>query len=229
MKAIGYCRVSTDEQATNGVSLDAQEEKIRAYCVAKDWELADIVRDEGISAKNLNRSGLQSILTRVPKRNGNRGFDGIVVVKLDRLTRSVGDLAQLNKLFEAHKVDFVSIQESVDTSTASGRLFHNIIASLSEWERGIISERTKDALRYKRSNGRLAGEVPYGYRTKEDGDTLEPIPEEQRILKRIAFLRKTNLSYQKIADGLNRSGIATKKEKRWCPAIVRSVLQHSSL
>jgi site-specific DNA recombinase len=229
MKVIGYCRVSTDEQASNGVSLDTQEEKMRAYCLAKDWKLMDVIRDEGISAKNLRRPGLQSILVRVPKRNGKRGFEGIVVCKLDRLTRSVGDLAYLNKLFEANRVALVSIQEAVDTSTASGRLFHNIIACLSEWERSVISERTRDALRHKRKNGCLAGEIPYGYRLKEDGETLEPIPEEQKILKKIRSLRGSSLSYRKIAHRLNSSGIATKKGRRWYPATVQSVLQHSSL
>jgi DNA invertase Pin-like site-specific DNA recombinase len=101
MKVIGYVRVSTDEQVSTGISLDVQEEKINAYCRAKDWELVKIVRDPGLSAKNLRRPGLQSILEIVPKRNGKRGFDGIVVVKLDRLTRSVGDLAYLNRLFES--------------------------------------------------------------------------------------------------------------------------------
>jgi site-specific DNA recombinase len=229
VKVIGYCRVSTDEQASNGVSLDTQEEKMRAYCLAKDWELMDVIRDEGISAKNLKRPALQSILVRVSKRNGKRGFEGIVVCKLDRLTRSVGDLAYLNKLFEANRVALVSIQEAVDTSTASGRLFHNIIACLSEWERGVISERTRDALRHKRSNGCLAGEIPYGYSLKEDGETLEPIPEEQKILKKIRSLRGSSLSYWKIADRLNSSGVTTKKGKKWYPATVQSVLQHSSL
>jgi DNA invertase Pin-like site-specific DNA recombinase len=229
MKVIGYCRVSTEEQVSNGVSLDAQEEKIGAYCKAKDWELVDIVRDEGISAKNLNRPGLQSVLRKVSKRNGKRGFDAIAVVKLDRLTRCVGDLAYLNKLFEANKLVLVSIQESVDTSTASGRLFHNIIACLSEWERGVISERTRDALRHKRNNGYLAGEVPYGYKLKGDGETLEPIPEEQKVLKKIRSLRGSSLSYWKIANRLNRSGITTKKGKTWYPATVQSVLQHSTL
>jgi len=228
MEVIGYSRVSTDEQVSNGVSLEAQEEKIRAYCKVKDWDLLDIVRDEGISAKNLNRPGLKSILGRVSKRNGKRGFDCMVVVKLDRLTRSVGDLAYLNKVFETNKLVLVSIQESVDTSTASGRLFHNIIACLSEWERGVISERTRDALRHKRNNGCLAGEIPYGFRLKEDGETLEPIPEEQKILKKIRSLRESSLSYWKIANRLNSLRVLTKKGKRWYPATVQSVLQHSS-
>jgi DNA invertase Pin-like site-specific DNA recombinase len=227
MKAIGYVRVSTDEQASNGISLDAQEDKIRAYCRAKDWTLVDVIRDEGLSAKNIKRPGLESILERIPRRNGNRGFEAVIVVKLDRLTRSVGDLAFLNKLFEAKKVSFVSIQESVDTSTAGGKLFHNIIACLSEWERGVISERTRDALRYKRRNGQLAGEIPYGFRVNGDGKTLEPIPEEQEILKDIKRHREFSLSYNKIAGLLNEKGIATKKGSRWYSQTVWSVLQHS--
>jgi site-specific DNA recombinase len=228
MKVVGYVRVSTDEQVSNGVSLDAQEEKIRAYCKAKDWDLVEIIRDEGISGKNLKRPGLQSILERVHKRNGKRGFDGLVVVKLDRLTRCVSDLGCLNKLFEANRMAFVSIQESVDTSTASGKLFHNIIACLSEWERGVISERTRDALRHKRSNGQRAGELPYGYALENDGKTLKPIPEEQETLKGIRTMRE-RLSYAGIADRLNAEGIATKKGSRWYAESVRSVLQHAVL
>jgi site-specific DNA recombinase len=227
MRVVGYCRVSTDEQVSNGVSLDAQEEKIRAYCKAKDWDLVEVIRDEGLSAKNLNRAGLQSILSRVSKRNGKRGFDGILVCKLDRITRSVGDLAYLNKLFEANKVAFISIQEAVDTSTASGRLFHNIIACLSEWERGVISERTRDALRHKRSNGQLAGEVPYGYEVAEDGKTLVPIPNEQEILKTILSLRESSMSYRKIAGQLNAMRVTTKKGHQWLTESVRSVVLHS--
>jgi site-specific DNA recombinase len=227
MNVIGYVRVSSEEQVAHGVSLDAQEEKIRAYCKAKDWDLLDVVRDEGISGKNLNRPGLQSILTKAHKRNGRRGFDGLIVVKLDRLTRSVGDLAHLNKLFETNKLTFVSIQESVDTSSASGRLFHNIIACLSEWERGVISERTRDALRYKRRNGELAGEVPYGYSVNGDGRTLEPVLEELAVVERIRSMRGSLLSYWKIADQLNATGIVTKKGRRWYPATVKSVLDHS--
>jgi DNA invertase Pin-like site-specific DNA recombinase len=227
MRVVGYVRVSTDEQASNGVSLGAQEEKIKAYCKAKDWDLVEVIRDEGISAKNLKRPGLQSILARIPKRNGKRGFDGIIVIKLDRLTRAVGDLAYLNKLFEVHKVAFIAFQEAVDTSTASGKLFHNIIACLSEWERGVISERTRDALRYKRSKGERVGEVPYGYRVTDDGMILEPILEEQQNLNKIRTLRESASSYSKIADYLNSQGIVTKKGSSWYPESVRSVLQHS--
>jgi DNA invertase Pin-like site-specific DNA recombinase len=92
----------------------------------------------------------------------------------------------------------------------------------------VISERTKEALQYKRSNGQLAGEVPFGYRTNGDGKTLEPIPKEQAVLKRIKSLKASSLSYQKIADRLNREGIPTKKGRsRWFAMSVRSVLLHN--
>ena len=91
MRAIGYARVSTDDQAQAGVSLDFQEEKIRAYCVAKDWDLVSLIRDEGQSAKDLKRPGMQRILEGVRKKE----FDVVVILKLDRLTRSVKDLGYL--------------------------------------------------------------------------------------------------------------------------------------
>lgn len=227
MKVVGYVRVSTEEQAINGVSLDAQEEKIRAYCQAKGWRLTEGIRDQGISAKNLNRDGLQSVLKQIPKRNGKRGFDALIVTKLDRLTRSVGDLAHLNRLFDLNKLSFVSIQESVDASTASGRLFHNIVVVLSEWERGVISERTQEALQHKRRHGKLAGELPYGFRLGKDRETLIPIEQEQATLRKIKKLMDSGVSFRKIADRLNQLGVPTKKGKLWFGASVKSVLDHS--
>jgi site-specific DNA recombinase len=91
MRAIGYVGVSTDEQATAGVSLSAQAEKIRAYCVAKDWELTGIIKDEAQSGKDLNRPGMQAILDGCTKDQ----FDVVVILKLDRLTRSVKDLGSI--------------------------------------------------------------------------------------------------------------------------------------
>ncbi len=225
MNLIGYCRVSTEEQAISGVSLDVQEEKIRAYCKVKDWDLKEIIRDEGISAKNLKRPGLQSILSRLSIRK-LKEFDGIIVHKLDRLTRSVKDLGILNELFEKNKITFVSIQEAVDTSTATGELFHNIVMSISQWERRAISERTRDALRYKRRMGQRAGEIPYGYRLGTDKKSLIPIPNEQEIIKEIKNLREKGYSYEGIATTLNLREIRTKKGKEWFPATVHSVLKH---
>lgn len=123
MRAIGYARVSTDDQAQAGVSLDFQEEKIRAYCVAKDWDLVSLIRDEGQSAKDLKRPGMQRILEGVRKKE----FDVVVILKLDRLTRSVKDLGYLvEDVFGKNHVAFSSLQDNLDTCTANGRMVMNI-------------------------------------------------------------------------------------------------------
>jgi site-specific DNA recombinase len=137
MRAIGYARVSTDEQSQQGVSLSHQAEKIKAYCMAKDWELIRVVRDEGYSGKDLTRPGIQEIIKGCRKKE----FDVVVTLKLDRLTRSVKDLGYLvEDVFNKHCVAFSSLQDNFDTSTANGRMVMNILATLAQWERDIISD-----------------------------------------------------------------------------------------
>ncbi len=223
MKVVGYIRVSTNEQAESGVSLAAQEQKIRAYCELNDWECAEMIRDDGYSAKDLNRPGLKRILDEVPRKG--RCFEGIVVTKLDRLTRSVRDLVRLTELADRHKVTLVSIQESIDTGTATGQLFRNIVTAISEWERGVIGERTREALNYKRRNGERIGAIPYGFTLAEDGKTLMPVPEEMKVLKRIQKERDRGMAFWLIADGLNADLIPSKSGGTWWTATVRSVLE----
>ncbi len=223
MSVIGYVRVSTNEQADTGVSLAAQEQKIRGYCELNGWECVEVVCDDGYSAKDLKRPGLKRILDELPLKE--RRFEGIVATKLDRLTRSVRDLVRLTQLADKHKVTLVSIQEAVDTGTATGQLFRNIITSISEWERGIIGERTREALAYKRRNGERVGAIPYGFTLAEDGRRLMQIPAEMRVLARIQKERGDGMSFRLIADGLNADLIPTKGGGKWQAATVRSVLQ----
>src|SRR3954454_13023748 len=165
MKAIGYVRVSTDRQADHGVSLEAQEAKIRAMATIHSAELLDVIVDGGESAKSLNRPGLQRLLALI-----NSGqVQAVIVAKLDRLTRSVKDLCGLLELLEKRKVALISVSESLDTGSAAGRLVITIMGAVSQWEREAIGERTRDALRHKRSQGHRAGNLPYGYRLGEDG------------------------------------------------------------
>ncbi len=110
MQAIGYARVSTDRQADQGVSLDAQTAKIRAMATVQGAELLDVVVDGGKSAKSMNRAGLQRVLDLV--RDGK--VEAVIVAKLDRLTRSVKDLCELLELFEKRRVALVSVAESLD-------------------------------------------------------------------------------------------------------------------
>src|SRR5262249_16169785 len=150
MRSIGYVRVSTDRQAEQGISLEAQEAKIRAMATVQGAELTEVIVDGGESAKSLNRPGLQRLLGLVSTNK----LDAVIVAKLDRLTRSVKDLCSLLELFEKRKVALISVAESLDTGSAAGRLVITIMGAVSQWEREAIGERTRDALRHKRSQGR---------------------------------------------------------------------------
>src|ERR1022692_3672331 len=185
MKAIGYVRVSTDRQAEQGVSLEAQEAKVRAMATVQSAELLEVIVDGGESAKSLNRPGLQRLLALI-----NAGQVQVVIVaKLDRLTRSVKDLCGLLELLEKRKVALISVAESLDTGSAAGRLVITIMAAVSQWEREAIGKRTRDALRHKRGNGERVGNIEFGFRLSADLRHLEPDPTEQAALAEIRGLR----------------------------------------
>jgi DNA invertase Pin-like site-specific DNA recombinase len=211
MKAIGYVRVSTEKQADFGVSLEAQSEKVRAMAVVQGAELVDVIVDAGESAKSLNRPGMAWLLSLVD----GGAVDTVIIAKLDRLTRSVKDLAELLERFTRRGVSLVSVAESLDTGTAAGRLVLNIMVSVSQWEREAIGERTRDAMHHKRANGERVGTVPFGYRTAADGLHLESDPTEQDILSRIRELKAAGHTTRQIADELNRQGYTTRRGTAW--------------
>lgn len=224
MITLGYVRVSTDDQAREGVSLEAQEARIRAFCAAKGWQLARVISDAGRSAKDLHRPGLQEILAALSRRQ--RGFDGLVVVKLDRLTRSVKDLATLMEAFRRARVGFTAIQESVDTTSATGELFYNIVASISQWERRVIGERTAAALAHRRTQGRRVSRFPpYGFRLAPGGRLL-PEPREQATLARISRLRAAGLSLRAISRALASQGILARNGKPFAPSTLLGLVRH---
>src|ERR1700730_5449063 len=211
MKTIGYARVSTDKQADRGVSLEAQTEKIRAMTVVHSAELADIIVEAGESAKTLNRPGMQRLLALVDAGEVNT----VIVAKLDRLTRSVKDLCELLERFERRGVALISVAESLDTSSAAGRLLLNIMTAVSQWEREAIGERTRDAMRHKRTNGERVGNIAFGYRLAPDGVHVEPEPTEQTAIAAIRELRAEGRSLRRIAMDLNRRGWRTRKGSEW--------------
>jgi DNA invertase Pin-like site-specific DNA recombinase len=211
MKAIGYVRVSTEKQADFGVSIDAQIEKVRAMAVVQGAELAEVIVDAGESAKSLNRPGMARLMALVDAG----AVDTVIIAKLDRLTRSVADLAELLKRFERRGVSLVSVADSLDTRSAAGRLVLNIMVSVSQWEREAIGERTRDAMGHKRANGERVGTVPFGSRVAADGVHLEADPAEQGILARIRELNVAGFSTRRIADELNRQGLKTRRGTEW--------------
>lgn len=225
MKVIGYVRVSTDKQADRGISLEAQADKIRAMTVVHSAELVDIVVDGGESAKNLNRPGMARLLGLVEARQ----VQGVIVAKLDRLTRSVKDLCELLERFERRGVALISVAESLDTSSAAGRLVLNIMAAVSQWEREAIGERTRDALRHKRNRGERVGNIRFGYRLSGDGRHVEPDPGEQAVLAEIQRLRDGGGTLRGIAAALNRRKLRTRRGSAWRLEHVARILKQGPL
>jgi site-specific DNA recombinase len=218
MKAGIYARVSTEDQAINGVSLKDQEERCKSYISARDWKLDGIYRDDGYSGRSLTRPAMQKLLTHTKAKK----FDALVILKLDRLTRSVADLGRLIETFERQKIALVSVTESLDSSTAGGRLVMNLLGSVSQWEREVIGERTRDALSYKRAHGLVYGPLPFGF--AKSGNQLVPDEDEMRTVRRIFRLREHGRTLQAIADELNSNSVKTKTGKKWAAEQVRYLL-----
>jgi len=219
MKAIGYVRVSTQGQAEDGVSLDAQEAKVRSWADLNGAEVV-IFRDEGISGKRSdNRPGLVAALDAV-----GRG-DALIVYSLSRLSRSTKDTLTIADALAKKEADLVSLSEKIDTTTAAGKMVFRMLAVLSEFERDQISDRTRFALAHKKANGeKTGGDVPFGYRVRKG--KLYRHAEEQKAITMIRDLRKEGLSLRDICCHLTAAGIARKNRSvSWHPQSVLRIIE----
>ena len=203
MKAIGYARVSTDEQQKSGLGLGSQISKLQDYCRLYEHDLVGIVSDSA-SGKDLKREGLERVL----KALINGEADALIISKLDRLSRSVKDMGVLLETYFQKRFTLIVVQEQVDTSTAAGRLVLNVLMSVAQWEREAIGERTKDALFQKKKDGLAYGTTPYGYR--RDGDALVVDKAEEEVVRLVLELREQTWNYSRIARELNSLGYKTK-------------------
>mgnify|MGYP002624550982 FL=1 len=173
MRAALYIRVSTDEQAREGFSIDAQKRKLLAYAESQDWDVVSVLVDDGYSTKDLNRPAMQELLQKVR----NEEIDVVLVFKLDRLTRSVRDLYALLDEFSRHDVGFRSAQEQFDTTTTMGRAMLGILGIFAQWERETIAERVRFGMEQKVREGKKpGGKYPFGYDRKGN-----LIPDEAEI------------------------------------------------
>ena len=217
-RVIIYTRVSTCDQAESGVSLAAQLGQCQAYASLYGLEVVEAVEDAGASAKSLQRPGW----ARVEELLASRRADGVVVMKLDRLTRSTVDLGTLLARHFTRGVALHAVAEKVDTSSAAGLLVLDILTSVSQWERRAISERTSVALQHKRSRGERVGSVPYGYRDV-DGYLVED-DEEQVAIRMIEGLRTARMSVRGIAHYLNTEGVQARG-RRWHATTIARLLK----
>lgn len=221
-RAIGYCRVSTTDQADFGVSLDAQTEKIRGWCIANAYELVEVMVDRGLSGGRCdNRPALQEALKAV-----SRG-DSLVVYSLSRLARSTRDTLMIAESLERKGADLVSLSERIDTTSSTGKMVFRMLAVLSEFERDVISERTSMAMAHMKSSGRYTGGFePYGFRCV-DG-LLQVVPEEMQTVTLIHRLRKEGVSLRVIGKQLSEIGITTRTGKAFLPVQIDRILKGSS-
>ncbi|WP_136053594.1 recombinase family protein [Microbacterium sp. K5D] len=195
---IGYCRVSTVEQADSGLGLAAQRETIQRYADAHGWEVEWYV-DAGHSAKNMDRPQLQAALDRLNVPAKRRDVGGIVVAKLDRLSRSLADFASMLEYARGRSWSLVAIDLGVDTSTPTGEMVANVMMAVSQWERRVIGERTSAAMQAAKHQGRHMGRR-----------SALPKATADRLLE----LRST-LTLAGTADTLNAEGHTTATGTAW--------------
>jgi site-specific DNA recombinase len=198
INAIGYVRVSTEEQAREGISIEAQEERIKALATAKGWDLIEIIKDPGYSGKNLSRPGIKSLIDSCRRGKANV----VIVTKVDRLTRRQKDLWYLlEDVFYKNQVGFVSVTEAFDSTTAAGTAFLGMIGVFAQLERDLVSERTREALNHKRAKGEWVGRTPTGFRINGEG-RLEADPEALKTIARAKRLKREGASFGSISRAL---------------------------
>jgi len=221
-----YVRVSTEEQAQEGFSIRAQEQKLKDYARIKEWAIYKIYRDEGISGKNITaRPAINEMIEDI--KSGC--VKNVLIFKIDRLTRSTVDLANLIDLFNDYNCAFNSLNESIDTQSATGRMFIKIIGIFAEFERENIAERVTLGFERKAREGYSTSSrsTSYGY-DRENGQKVQTINEkEAKIVKEIfdMFVNR-HMSYCGIRDTLNNRNIPTKENSIWDTRTITSLLKN---
>ena len=224
LKLVGYCRVSTIDQQT----IEKQTIAIGKYCEAMEHDLVEIFFDKK-SGKTIDRDGFKKCLAMLEAGEA----DGIVVHSLDRISRNLNDFTFLiNNYFDKYRL--VSVKDSVDTSTASGRLVLNLLVTVAQWEREAISERTRESMRYLRSIGRdTGGKLSYGFKrgSKKNGKRngwIVPHNKERYKLYLMQKWRKDGISYYGIANRLNDLGYMARQNKKWTQGKVHNILKSAA-
>ncbi|CAN5614465.1 hypothetical protein BH09MYX1_BH09MYX1_33720 [soil metagenome] len=228
-RVVGYVRVSTEHQSDGGVSLEAQRTKLEAYALALDLELVAIEEDAGLSAKTLARPALQRALAMLATGTA----EGLLVTKLDRLTRSVRDLGELVERYFASTYSLLSVSDSIDTRSAAGRLVLNVLASVAQWEREATGERTRDALAHLKASGVQLGGMALGWEHGDETDAhgrrvIREVEDGGATIKSILALRAEGLTLRAIAARLTAESRRTKRGGKWAAETVRLVLERAT-
>lgn len=220
MKAIAYCRVSTVAQSEEGVSLDMQQARVAAWCVANGYDQEAVFVESMSGGRASNRPELLRAIALACKVKGV-----LVVYSLSRLARSVKDTLAIAERLEKAGANLASLTERIDTNSALGKMVFRLLSTLNEFEKDQLAERTENAMRFlRKANRRISSRLPFGYDLAVDGESLVSNPAEQEIIARMSALRGQGKTMVAIAFELDAAGVRAKMGGRWGASSVRSVL-----
>lgn len=215
-----YARVSTEDQALKGFSLDGQLEKLCSYCDARDWDIAGEYVDNGYSGRDVNRPAYREMLDEIAE------WDALLVMKMDRVHRNSKNFMLMMETFREHDKEFVSMTESLDTSTAMGRFVMDIIQRIAQLESEQIGERVYFGMRQKAKGGQglMGSPAPYGY--EYDDGRLEAIDQELDVVEQLYERYLDGDSLDGLREWLEKRGIGTKKGGSWDKKTVSRILSN---
>ena len=221
-----YIRVSTEEQANEGYSLDAQKEELLAYCDVMSYNVFNVYVDDGYSGRKTNRPAYRQMMSDIDS------WDAILVLKMDRIHRNTRNFIEMMDILQKKGKDFMSRQEQLNTNNAMGRFVMQMIQGIAQLESEQIGERTRDGMRQKAETlcdsddeKRTMGFTPpFGYRI-QDG-RLADEPDEQTVVKMIFELYIMGETIDSICYSLNRQGMLTRKGNPWNKYNLRNILHN---
>ncbi|NLK26712.1 MAG: recombinase family protein [Euryarchaeota archaeon] len=219
VKVAIYTRVSTDDQAEEGYSLDAQKERLEAYCEAQGWDVVRIYVDDGYSGRTCKRPAYQRMMQERDE------WDVILVLKMDRIHRNSKNFMMMMEDLEKWGKKFTSMQEELDTSSAMGRFVVDIIQRIAQLESEQIGERTYSGMAQKAQSGGLLGFYPpFGYRVKDNDQVI--VENEAEVVREIFQRYCAGESMAELAEALNRRGLKTRRNRPWTLYSVRYILHN---
>lgn len=199
--ARGYTRVSTTGQSEDGVSLETQKVRIKAYCEYRNLNLVEFYTDAGISAKDMeNRPELQRLLKEVRKE------EFVIITDISRLSRNTKDAITILEDFKEKKISLVSLDIGLDFSTSAGTLVFTLLCSVAKMERENISRSVKVNLQRLSKEGKLRARPPFGYKFVSKEEDYEQVPEQQLVIEKIKTLFREDPCLSRIAERLNKDG-----------------------
>lgn len=218
-----YARVSTDEQASSGLGVDAQINACRQMAALRGWEVNEehIFVDAGVSGTLTPERRAQ--MGRLLAHANEGDFSTVIIFSLDRLARKTTYILDFVETLSESDIAVTFVREqAIDTASAAGRVVMGVLAAFAQFERDLISERTRDAIAQKQASGWRAGRLPYGYSQGTGGAVIDQ--GKAQVVQRIFKDRAAGDSYGKIANGLNSDNVAAPHGKRWYASSVREIV-----